>query len=1705
MKHLLFFLLLSFLCTNLFAAEISSSDIKKLAEINASHLWGDVSSYEPIPYYNLEDEIIAWRFNFSIGKEFYSKEDLSEICRNNYTQHNQKNIVDGSYGRMLVSADTNYPTFLEYSKCLSQEFTMGWKAEEIAEEFLANPVQLEKIYYLNRPNLWYCFKAGSEKVYVKLYPPLRVCDENEFRKFAAEAEHFCRRSDNSDSWGKYLSGEKTLTRDDYFIDNHEMVPYYDWSYGCSPTSATMALAYWDYISVFSMPNYSMLVRYHYQRYDTIQEGWDYQVPNLQRELAIAMETDTLVTGGTNQYDIASGTQYVTNNIHGYDFVCNGSFTGNFWNMVVNQTVVDRPCLVSEPGHTNCGIGYNTDSTHVAIHNTHDNTIDWIADDLIDGVIIITPGGGYGEGINLVHPRGDIGYNSDGGGETFLEGAVYEISWDDDNEYRGDVSIWLSTTGNGNFVEHAIVYDVPSNKGYDWVVPAGLTTNTARIGISLSDEWGTQLGMDGSLGNFIISPGGSIPLLDEDDSFVSNREPQYFRFYNNSISWSVVGVRRMVDSEDENWNIKLFSDTSFETELTGSYLSSYSPVDLVVIDGNHAPWQERGIKIYRPEGSGEARVEYEGGSDELFVGSNGPFDWLPAEDVVEMWDVHLLPGYYYIIMEPTVGGNANLDMAFFRFEDGILYGNRLDALAFSNYLGTDTSESISIEITEEDDYGLCVWGNDEYSKTYNIRIEQPGTWMGTESDYWYDEENWSGFAIPDNSTDVVIPAGTPYDIRLVDSGAGCKDMTIMPGARVEIYNCWLIVHNNIDIKGELEMSSDDAKMEVYNNITWHQGAIADIQGNDSEIWVRGYWYFKEGSSAQLNNGYVEFEEDETSEIICRSDSSWFNHLRNDKNTGYFLTNSNLSTKPLIINGDFINYSDSYFINYSLHTLTFRSNFDNETGAQFKCPNGTVRFEGTNQHINLNSGDYFNKLVIDGSVILDSGIKIEDDLVISSGEFVTDSYPIQIEGNWTDDVGFGGFTAGSGVVIFNGTGNQRINGENFAELRINKNNGELRFTTGITYCDELDWLDGTMRVNGGEFTALDMNSNSIYHDLFITEGALEIHKPAGWLDFDCNFTMEDGTFIIEGASLSDSYWAFNDDCNINISGGILDFQDTGIRICDDNLLLNSITGGLIKTTGDFTSERSNFDMLGGTLELYGDADVELDLTFGSSLCNLTINKTAIREGNTNKRHIIEKLERKTGDIIKRERSQNVVAINNLDINGDFTLMDGNFVAPTFIHITGDWANYIGLDFFDENGGTVSFTGDINSNLITSEKFYNLFINKDIPDNDFLFLEPGKTYKIDNVLQVYDGTLSVEEGTNIYLDTELRIEDGAVLELKGLDGNPVKIASASGSYSFQVKSGATIEAEWTEFENMNLSGIYVANGSTVNPDKAFNFCTFQNGTPPGTLLTIDNNQTLEVTGAMFPSDFVSRSSNVTKNFDHGNVIFYDAEGSFAGEDYDEDIYDRVDWMQRADLVIESVSWSDTDPYGGDLISCEVVVKNVGEGSSSSCFLDLYLNRPVAPEIQELGDTWAEIDPLTPGNSTIASFTDISCYTVMTWHCWLQIDTDDEVYELLETNNIWGPDNINWLPIPSVDDVIISRNVNRDTDIVISWLYPIPVSRFEIHGNEIPDFDTSAATLIDNTTSYSYQISLPADKYFYKVVAVRDSVERINPLKNNSLDRRK
>jgi len=1285
--------------------QISLDDITRIADENAAVVWGNVYPSDPIPYFSQNGEIVAWRFNYSIGLLFPERNELLAACdQAKRVGQRDKQWGENKYGNLLMGASESYPVIIEYSQSLSVDYARGRELESIAQKEIGTGFTLEKVYYINETQQWFCYSSGSKSVYIKPYPPLQITDQAGFLNTVTDQASFIAPSDYSAEWTSYLSGKKLEPKAAVFIPNHDLCPFYDWSYGCSPTAAAMLFGWWDYRSIYSGWDFGNLIEYYFRHWDPIENEMDYGIPWMQRILAIEMDTDT-TTGNTNFYHINDGIEDAAS-LRGYTFDSDDYITSE-WDRLRDEINAGRPLIASIPNHSTCCIGYNNADNQFATHYTHEGTIHWVHKNELDGVVLAMPESDFGQGINLTYPQGDTNYNSTGNGEIWYPGEPYTITWDYENSVPSTVSIWYSTTGNGGYVEEGIASGTNNDGSYEWFVPLGDYSDKCRVGIG-NYSASQMIAADGTQGMFTIYEPPDIPLLTSGNEVTADYDPDYFRFQHNNSSWCVVAVRSFMPGT--NWDVKCYTTNQFNSILVESDASAaQTTTDFIVIDGNHAASSMvRGVRFHTASGDDDGKVVYEGNTSNVYVGTQSIY--FAVSDVAMMHDVHLTPGYYTFSLTSSSGsGDAN--MAFFSSQSGDYYQSFEDAMALSNFVGNNVDESFTVYIENEDDYGLCVYTTTPSSCTWTLDIEEefPGIWEGDVSNYWSNAGNWSLDIIPNSLDNVVIPAGTPYS-PFIMSGAFCNDITIESGANLHVQNDYLVVSGDMLIKGYLNIDVDEF-VTVVGDVTWTSTASEYLE-NGSSINVQGDWTFDYGSQIYIDDGSVRFFGNGHSLIYCRSENSYFHHVHVDKDDGGWVQyEMTPGLQPLRINGDFYGYSGCSFTCPSLYSIYFKGEmFYVPDGFEFKCSEGDFYFAGaTYQSLHFNPESYFHNLIIASSsqVGMQDAITVKNDLTIQSGSLACNNHTIEVGGDWMNNAGVGAFIQGSGTVIFNGTGTQECDGDEFYTLELDKTYGELRFHEGVTECESYNWTKGMMRVNGGTFTANDLADDGIYGTITITSGELNFYQDASqYVDLNGDLTIEDGTMTVFGGG-DDSYWPFNHDASITMSGGVLDFKAVGIRVQNPATytFAENITGGRIRTAGGFRVFRTDYNPSGGILELYSSADGYLSHETGSNFSSVMIKKASDKE-NISAKSII-KTDRFGNKSVKAIMST-ITAFSDLDINGYFHLDEGTFVAPTQMNVAGDWSNLVNAAGFQEDTNTVIFDGNTDQ-YCNFEEFYNLTLAK------------------------------------------------------------------------------------------------------------------------------------------------------------------------------------------------------------------------------------------------------------------------------------------------------------------------------------------------------------------------------------------------------------
>jgi len=373
--------------------------VNQAALLHSRFLWGRVSMGTAIPLSDFKGNIVAYEISFSTKHaEFPGYDYILESIRrgralieegyitgnkrlSNFAKRLRWGVV--SYRTIIIAARYNMYPILEYSTGLSPFYTTGDLAKHKAAGILGtSEIKLTRMYYGGHLNRWFEFTAHDGRrilidVYsLKAFQPGAILNGQADKKQDIEELQFIKLNNNA-AWEKLKSGARIISdvRAAAQIGN---VPFYDWSFGCSPTASAMILGY------HNNKGYHNLIDYYFDRWDPLENEWDYSIPNVQRELAQAMKTSA--DGSTYVRDISPGNTYVTNNINGYRFESNRSTWGTSWNNF-NWDLIKKEIDANRPfhwvvidywssqhrdhvDHSVAAVGY-TNNHYVIVHNTWD--------------------------------------------------------------------------------------------------------------------------------------------------------------------------------------------------------------------------------------------------------------------------------------------------------------------------------------------------------------------------------------------------------------------------------------------------------------------------------------------------------------------------------------------------------------------------------------------------------------------------------------------------------------------------------------------------------------------------------------------------------------------------------------------------------------------------------------------------------------------------------------------------------------------------------------------------------------------------------------------------------------------------------------------------------------------------------------------------------------------------------------------------------------------------------------------------------------------------------------------------------------------------------------------------------------------------------------------------------------------------------------
>ncbi len=440
------------------------------------------------------------------------------------------------YATVIVSARRDLAPVQTYGNGLPYYYTWRDRAEEMAAESLGSQVTLSRFYFGGSLDQAFEFESrGGAKVWAVVFPPRLAAPGSVTAlplKVTAEEQAWVR-----EAWEtkiREVEGRSAGLRTDYFVDGRsDAVPAYLWTAGCTPTAATMVIAYWDWdgpggrhTGWGNLNSYSFERRQitHYTDRSGDSYGWDScpADPNgldglpgwtLYR-LAYGMDTEA-TTGGTTPGvgNIRAGILSWTNSLCGYSFTSEEQFTtwnwGSLWNLLRNEIVRGRPCVWGRDGtwsaggsasHSVAAIGYS-DAGNVYYRSTWD--LNWWADPYQGNgqtsadVETAEPGGG--------NSGNDLELHTPDGGEVWIGGGQYEIEWYQWGSLIDQVKIDYSTDGGYSWTYVTTVAGSSGWGSYDgWTVPC-VTSDCEGAFIRIRGYDGSTLvAGDGSEDRFTIS-------------------------------------------------------------------------------------------------------------------------------------------------------------------------------------------------------------------------------------------------------------------------------------------------------------------------------------------------------------------------------------------------------------------------------------------------------------------------------------------------------------------------------------------------------------------------------------------------------------------------------------------------------------------------------------------------------------------------------------------------------------------------------------------------------------------------------------------------------------------------------------------------------------------------------------------------------------------------------------------------------------------------------------------------------------------------------------------------------------------------------------------------------------------------------------------------------------------------------------------------
>jgi hypothetical protein len=370
-------------------------------------------------------------------------------------------------------------------------------------------------------------------------------------------------------------------------------------------------------------------------------------------------------------------------------------------------------------------------------------------------------------------------------------------------------------------------------------------------------------------------------------------------------------------------------------------------------------------------------------------------------------------------------------------------------------------NFQLQFTYKIGYGTINMGVDEVVVT--ALTSSTATWLTTGTTDWGTATNWSGGVVPNLCTSVTIPSGTNQPIIASGTSAGCSDLTINNG-------------------GSLTVNTTVSPFFINGNVTVNAGATFTTNGS---FYVRLSGVAKTiGGAGTWANIILQIK---TGASYTLSSSFSYNALYIESGaslslSSYTLTMITGNYTPAITQLGTLNLNTGNFITIAPQSSsTFTpSSLNHNTGTFTYDMSGSAG----NYYWSLQDNDYNNIVITTASgyfVALNDGtvtsFNLNGSLTISSNStfengYNTNSIPITLQGNWTNNGTFTPYDASSSVT-FNGSGSQTIGGTTSSTFKNLIINNTAALSSGVSQAVNVQ-VANTMTLTKG---AYNLNSHTL----------------------------------------------------------------------------------------------------------------------------------------------------------------------------------------------------------------------------------------------------------------------------------------------------------------------------------------------------------------------------------------------------------------------------------------------------------------------------------------------------------------------------------------------------------------------------------------------------------------------------------------------------